>query len=188
MPLFGVAIVNGKRGCQCLSQSCKERDHGKHAFSELMENLAKDGGKVFLPEEFDDGANVALWMGPQPNGTWLVALDADGPFDWSRLGPLPPTRTQKSPRGEHRIFTVAPYTPLGNWVKALESPGAQLDLRYARGRIVVAPSVNAFGQYRWTDERMPVELPKSAIDVILRERRRRGLPVQSRWERSGKSP
>lgn len=181
--------INGMRNgrCSCGDAACKERDWGKHAVTKGDEDTAKEG-HVFVESNFDGDVNVALMMGMQRLGPWLVALDADGPFDWARLGPLPPTRTQKTPRGEHRIFSVPDFCPLGNWVKALESPCAQLDLRYARGRIVVAPSRNAFGEYRWIDLRMPAPLPQTAIDVILRERRKRGLPVLSRWAREGRKP
>lgn len=181
VPLYGVR--DGR--CLCCQWDCKPRDAGKHEPPET-DGLWKDGHR-FGPESFPDEFNVALAMGPQSNGIWLVALDADGPFDWSLLGPLPPTRTQQSPRGEHRIFSVEPYAPLGNWVDVLRTkPGPSLDLRYARGRLVVEPSRNAFGEYRWTDMREPAPLPEHVIDLILDERRQRGLPVLRQWEREGK--
>jgi hypothetical protein len=154
-------------------------------------------GYLFTPRDFGPDDNIALAMGPQTdgNGSWLVCLDADAPdsdvgFDFEHhLGPLPPTMTAKSPRGEHRFFRVEPFAPLGNWVdcfKTKDSTGTALDLRYARGRVVVAPSLNAFGRYVWTDVRSAADLPATALDAILDERRRRGLPVLDRWERGEK--
>lgn len=183
IPVHG--IVAG--GCECGSPDCKERDAGKHE-PEATDGAWKDGDVSFGPDDFEASNNVALAMGPQPDGRWLVCLDADGAdYDWSDLGMLPRTLTQKTPRGEHRFFEVPAYTPLGNWVDVFrQKPGASLDLRYARGRSVVAPSQNAFGEYRWTHFIEPAPLPDHVIDMILDARRARGLPVQSEWSRERK--
>ena len=182
VPLYGVA-PDGR--CLCGSTECKPRDAGKHEPPET-DGLWKDGVGSPL-SVFHDGMNIALAMGPQPSGVWLVALDADGPWDWSRLGPLPRTWTAKSPRGEHRLFRVPAFEPLGNWVDCFnEKPGPSLDLRYARGRIVVAPSRGAYGVYRWVDDTPPAELPRTALGAIYGARRARGLPILPRWSRGEK--
>lgn len=187
VPLFG--LVDGR--CACGSPDCKDRDAGKHE-PPATDGLWKDG-VTFGPEAFGDGDNVALAMGPWGGSDdWLVCLDIDGPLDidgfmWN----LPETLEQNTPRGRHLIFRVPAYTPLGNWVDVLQtrdSHRSQLDLRYARGRIVAAPSENSFGRYAWKLIREPAPLPQSALDAILERRVERGLPVQWEWNRGGKRP
>lgn len=185
VPLYGV----DQHGCMCRSPGCKERDWGKHTEANV-EDAWKRGDRFDLMD-FRPGDNVALAMGPWDGGDdWLVCLDADEPFSpRHNMGPLPKTLEAKSPRGQHLIYRVPAFTPLGNWVDALgtkaDGHGA-LDIRYARGRIVVAPSRNAFGAYEWTNFVTPVPLPEHVIDVILDHRRARGLPVQSTWDRGRK--
>src|SRR5688572_464759 len=103
----------------------------------------------------------------------------------------PQTLAAASPRGTHMVFTVPEFTPLGNWTDVLQTKkhqGAALDLRYARGRIVVEPSVGATGAYRWINRCEPAPLPPEVTGDILARRARRGLDVQFRWSRDGKSP
>jgi len=185
IPVYGVK-ANGT--CCCGDSKCKPRDAGKHEPSET-DGLWKSGLQL-TPGDFRPGMNVALAMGPYTRREWLVCLDSDGRFPLSRhLGTLPPTMTAKSPRGMHHIFTVKPFAPLGNWVDCFQTkPGASLDLRYARGRVVVQPSRGAFGAYRWLSLEKPAPLPQRAIDAILNNRRERGLPVLETWERDGKRP
>lgn len=187
VPLFG--LVDGR--CACASPECKDRDAGKHE-PPKTDGLWKDGSE-FGAADFGSTDNVALAMGPWGGSdNWLVCLDIDGPLDidgfmWN----LPPTLEQKSPRGRHLIYSVPAYTPLGNWVDVLQtrdSHHAQLDLRYARGRIVVSPSENSFGRYEWIDFREPAPLPQPALDAVLERRVERGLPVQWEWHRGGKRP
>jgi len=185
VPLFG--LVDGR--CACGSPECKDRDAGKHEPPET-DGQWKDGVE-FGPADFGATDNVAIAMGPWGGSDdWLVTLDIDGPLDLDPYGwGLPPTLTQKSPRGRHLVYAVPAYTPLGNWVDVLQTkPGPALDLRYARGRIVAAPSGNAFGAYEWADFREPAPLPQAAIDAILERRVDRGLPVQWEWHRNGKRP
>lgn len=187
LPVWGVDGVEGMFRCQCRDPACKQRDAGKHEPPDT-DGSWKDGAGSPL-SSFQLGNNVALAMGPQPGKPdWLVALDADGPFDWSLLGPLPRTMTAKTPRGEHRLFWVPPFEPLGNWVDAFRTkPGPSLDIRYARGRIVVWPSRNAFGPYEWVEESPPGYLPKTALSAIYAARRAQGLPILPRWSRKGKT-
>lgn len=189
IPLHG---LTPEGTCQCNSPACKPRDHGKH--SPVDEEIWKNGDEHYTAADFPDGSNVALAMGPQrwASPDWLVCLDSDGEaFNWRRLGMLPETMSVKSPRGEHRYFTVPAFTPLGNWVNCLgddkESGHASLDLRYARGRIVAPPSNNAFGPYIWLRDIAPAPLPDIAIRQILQKRADRGLKNTAVWERKGKN-
>lgn len=187
VPLYGV----GPSGCLCGSYACKERDWGKHEPPET-DGRWKDGA-TFTAADFGAEDNVAIAMGPWRPGLWLVALDLDGTETVSEfIRGLPQTLTQRSPRGLHLIYSVPEYTPLGNYVDVFgtkrDGYSYSLDLRYARGRIVAAPSRGASGDYAWTDWRDPVPLPEHAIDAILDERRRRGLPVAARWERGSRCP
>lgn len=187
VPLYGVGPV----GCLCGSLDCKDRDWGKHGDSDS--ERWKDGFE-FRPGDFDDSSNIAIGLGPWRGDRWLVALDLDGengivnvkPF----TGELPPTLMQRSPRGLHLIYSVPAYAPLGNWVDVFRTKeqGWSLDLRYARGRIVAAPSRGATGEYRWVYWTEPTPLPERVIDTILDERRARGLLVARHWERGKKDP
>jgi hypothetical protein len=164
---------------------------GKHATHEV-ESAWKNGHR-FTVGEFSEADNVALALGPWKESLWLVCLDVDGtdslaPF----FPPMPRTLAQKSPRGMHYFFTVPSRTPLGNWVDAFKTKdrgGFALDVRYARGRVNVAPSRTAFGGYEWRDWKLyPQPLPEFALHAILAERRSRNLPVADLWERGGKDP
>jgi hypothetical protein len=186
VPLYGVDDCGA---CLCGSSACASRDAGKH------EPPASDGqwkdGRVFGPDDFRLTDNVAIALGPWKARSWLVCLDLDGTDDPRVFFPrLPATLSQRSQHGLHLVFTVPEFEPLGNWVDAFSTraAGFQLDLRYARGRIVVAPSKGAHGAYQWQNWRAPVPLPSSALSAIYGQRQARGLPVLSRWERGSKAP
>lgn len=185
VPLYG--LIKGT--CSC-GGPCKERDWGKHE-PPTTDGQWKDG-RTFTPDEFSDAQNIALAMGPWTGDTaWLVALDLDGTDDVGNFfRGMPPTLTQRTPRGMHLVYTVRHHEPLGNWVDVFQTKNAgfQCDLRYARGRIVVAPSMNGAGHYEWTHWRTPAALPPGALRAIYAQRQQRGLPVLDRWEREGKAP
>lgn len=186
IPLYGVDELGD---CRCGNPLCKPRDAGKHE-PEATEGVWKEGG-TFSPEDFRETDNIALAMGPYKLDLWLVALDVDGADDLEPFFPgLPITLRQKTPRGAHFLFVVPEFTPLGNWTDVFDTrrAGFQLDVRYARGRIVVAPSKGATGPYEWTCWRPPAALPMSCVEAILAQRRERGLKVQDAWERGGKAP
>jgi hypothetical protein len=190
IPLHG--LTDG--ACACGSPECKPRDWGKHEPLET-DGLWKDGTE-FAPEDFHETNNIALALGPWGGSDdWLVALDWDGKGYPAMLGHmallvLPETLTQETPRGAHLIYTVPAYAPLGNWVDVWQTKaqGYQMDLRYARGRIVVPPSKNYAGAYEWRWMREPAPLPERLIEQILARRHERGLPVLPRWDRGSKRP
>lgn len=185
MPMYGVDGV----GCRCgaFDGECRP---GKHADTEV-ESTWKEG-REFVPADFTERHNIAVALGPWGGSDdWLVCLDLDGPFPVEQYMDLPPTLEQKSPRGRHLFFTVSPFTPLGNWVDCFltkYTEGSALDIRYARGRVNVAPSRTPHGTYTWGEFREPAPLPQSAIDVIIARRVERGLPVQAEWNRGAKRP
>lgn len=186
IPLWG---VDDAGRCRCGSADCNA---GKHC-TDAVESRWKDGAP-FQPHEFDETQNIALGLGAWQPGRWLVCLDVDGAGDLSTfvpffLPPLPQTLTQKSPRGLHLFYSVRERAPLGNWIDVFSTKytrGVALDLRYARGKVNVAPSRSAFGHYHWIDEREPAPLPEAVISTILNVRRSRGLPVTKHWDRGGK--
>jgi len=187
VPLYGCSA----EGCACGSPECKPRDWGKHEPPDT-DGLWKDGTE-FAPEDFGEHDNIALAMGPWGGSDdWLVALDVDGYQSASRwFAGLPDTLQQSTPRGVHQVFAVPAFSPLGNWVDVfLDKPHGDpsLDLRYARGRIVTAPSRGFAGAYEWREMREPAPLPDHVIDQILARRLERGLPVLARWERGSKRP
>lgn len=194
IPMWGVD-PSGRCLCGGRLRDGRECRPGKHS-PDPVERDWKD--RAYAPSDFAEGQNVALALGPHlMRPDWLVCLDLDGysPEEALRfMGPLglPITRTQLSPRGVHLFYWVRPYEPLGNWNDAFATKlgsGKACDIRYARGRINVAPSRSAFGLYRWIDEADPIRpLPESFLQRIYGERHHRGLPVESRWSRDGKRP
>jgi hypothetical protein len=188
VPLYGTTDT----GCRCGNPQCQPRDWGKHEPPETDGHWKE--GSEFGPDDFAEDQNIGLAMGPWGGSDdWLVALDIDGemPFRTFFYDDLPETLWQKSPRGRHLIYTVPAYSPLGNWLDILEtkhSDGVGIDLRYARGRIVAAPSRGAFGEYVWGLMREPAPLPEGVVRQILERRELRGLPVQERWDRGKKRP
>jgi hypothetical protein len=189
IPMWGVD-PHGRCCCGGTLPTGKPCNAGKHC-PDIVEEMWKDGHR-FTAGHFLRQDNIAIALGPWQPGKWLVCLDFDGPAEPSSFfRDLPPTRSQKSPRGQHLFFAVREYEPLGNWVDCLQTKytsGTGVDVRYARGKINVAPSRSAFGRYEWKEWCDPAELPVSVIHRILSERRRRGLPVLKRWEREGKRP
>lgn len=191
VPLYG---VDADGCCRCSSPDCKPRDYGKHEPPET-DGLWK-AGREFEPADFTDESNIALAMGPWGGDGWLVALDVDGhtEVDAFFYPGLPPTLTQLTPTGAHYIFWVPNRTPLGNWVNIFKGgpDSIKLDLRYARGRIVAAPSrgcsTRGTGRYEWLYWQSPAMLPMRAIDTILDLRRADGKDVQAEWDRGDKQP
>lgn len=186
VPLYGIHAGR----CTCNNAACLPRDYGKHCPG-VVEDRWKNG-REFTAADFRDGDNVGLAMGAWGGRDWLVAIDCDVYSRDPRAElDLPLTLEHVTPRGWHAIYTVAPFTPLGNYLDVLgtrKSGNYGLDLRYARGRIVVPPSRGLTGEYRWGEWREPVPLPRSIIDRVLDLRRARGLPVTDSWDRGGKRP
>jgi hypothetical protein len=151
----------------------------------------------FTAEDFEMTDNIALAMGAQPSGKWLVALDVDGALDLTPyFGVLPETLMTRTGRGTHHIYEVRPETPLGNWRDVIGTrdklsgykPGfwGALDLRYARGAVVAAPSTHRTGVEYETTTAPIVMLPDRVISWIMRDRATRKLPVDAYWSRDGK--
>lgn len=188
IPMWGVD-ANG--GCLCGGKLPGGRDcrAGKHS-PDPVEHAWKE--TRYTAADFAEGQNVALALGPWRGDRWLVCFDYDGlpaDYDGTPFFSLPATLTQKSPRGLHLFFTVPEFEPLGNWndcFRTKEGDGVALDIRYARGRINVAPSRSAFGTYHWLDWREPAPLPPEVPERIYDFRHARGLPVLDRWDRGAK--
>ncbi len=188
-PMWGVT-PDGACHCGGTLPNGSECRPGKHA-PEPIETDWKE--RRYSPEDFTEGQNVALALGPWKPGLWLVCLDFDGVPSLSDVPffRLPPTLTQKSPRGIHLFFTVQEFEPLGNWSDVFRTKytdGVALDIRYARGRINVAPSRNPWGAYHWLDWREPAPLPPEVPERVYDDRRARGLPVLDSWDRGAKMP
>lgn len=190
VPMWG---VDGAGGCGCggwlaPGKPCRA---GKHSPDPVEQDWKSTR---YTPADFFEGQNVALALGPWRDGLWLVCFDFDGlppGHDGVPFFSLPPTLTQKSPRGLHLFFTVPEFEPLGNWndvFRTKHEDGVALDIRYARGRINVAPSRNPWGGYHWTDWREPAALPPEVPQRIYDHRRAHGLPVLDSWDRGVKQP
>ncbi len=116
-------------------------------------------------------ANVGL----RCDGLFVLDVDGtDGAESLERLehelGPLPPTRAQRTGRGFHRLFAVTNGVQLGNSTQGLGRP-AGIDVRTgSRGYVVTAPSLHATGErYRWIDPERPIApLPPAWLERLHR--------------------
>lgn len=189
IPMWGVT-PDGDCLCGGTLPDGKPCRPGKHS-PEPIETEWKE--TRYRPEDFSEGQNVALAMGPWKPDLWLVCFDFDGlppDFEGTPFFSLPPTLTQLSPRGRHLFFTVPEREPLGNYTdvfKTKSEDGVALDLRYARGRINVAPSRNPWGGYRWQNWQEPALCPREVLERIYDHRRSRKLEVLESWDRGSKS-
>ncbi len=120
-----------------------------------------------IAEMFDahPEANVAIAC----DASGLVCIDVDprngGTETWkalkAKLGNLPRTIWQRTPSGGFHLVYRAP-----SGVKLKGTAGPGVDLKF-HGYIVVAPSQNGAGPYRWVvspDEQEPAELPPEWIE------------------------
>jgi len=142
------------------SQSCSA---GKHPVNQGWQFGQLDLDAMDRQLQRQHFFNIGLRMGRQTDGSFLVALDLDGPRETiadleSKHGRLPDTLTAQTPRGAHFVY---------RWNEALPKPknqisllGAHLDVRSAGGQIAVAPSRHfTGGRYRWTNTVEPVRFP-----------------------------
>lgn len=110
-----------------------------------------------------------------PNGFFVIDVDVDpakgvnGEATLEALiaahGPLPETRTQRTPRGGRHLFFAYPEKPIKNSVSKL---GHGLDVRGDGGYVVVAPSINADGvPYEWIVRGKPAKPPPWLLELVL---------------------
>lgn len=137
----------------------------------------------FTVDDFKPGCNIAMIMGKQLDGRWLVGFDIDGDLNLqSEWLNLPPTLTCKTNRGIHLIYEVPEDTPLGNWNDLLSTRNevlgyrygyhGALDLKYCRGAMASPPSMTKIGtQYKWEEWREPAILPIEEISYLIRKRK-----------------
>ena len=157
----------------------------------------------FFERDFEEGSNLALIMGKQFDGRWLVCFDIDGELDLNLYFKLPDTLESKTGRGRHLIYEVYPDTPLGNWVNVLQTKGKKLggreqgslDLKYCRGAVVSPPSKSHNGkEHIWVRFVKPVMLPREVIVKLINIRKKNFPKVQrySLWSlnptHKGKKP
>lgn len=173
IPVYGI-----KEGCTC-EESYKEKCMGQCVGKRpKFKNWAdKD---LFCVNDFNHEDNVALAMGKQPDGKWLLGIDIDGEIPHSMIYFLPETVTQKSGRGFHLIYEVTPNTNLGNWKDIFltrdKTTGKKslvygaCDLRYARGALIVAPSIHRSGTpYIFTKWQQPTFLESWMVKAITKK-------------------
>ncbi|HEY5377643.1 MAG TPA: bifunctional DNA primase/polymerase, partial [Polyangiaceae bacterium] len=157
--LHGIA-ANG--GCTCREGlNCEPKQRGKHPlWSGYLEGEPRwDDMQAELRRTWR--RNIALRLGDQPNGSRLIAMDIDGgdellePIE-REFGPLPPTLTERSGRGSHRIYRLPDGVayPLNKTI----APG--VEIKSTRGKITAPPSMHVDGhRRRWTNPVMPAVLP-----------------------------
>ena len=193
-----IPIYHPSQGCQCLRKDTEERcDRQEDERNQCLGKVPryKDwADRDFTIDDFKDISNVALAMGKQPNGLWIMAIDIDGTLPWWWFDELPKTLHSITGRGDHFVFSVPPDSPLGNWTDIfhtrskltgyrLEHKGA-VDIRYCRGAIVAPPSLHKWGtNYKWEEWRKPAELPSIFLDDVLtgHSNRRPKVKKYKRW-------
>jgi hypothetical protein len=177
-PILTHAPVGSDGGCTCGKVHQKSANGstsaGKHPIAknwqtkiasrdELLDQLAR---LKFTP-------NVGVVLGKQPSGHYILAVDIDDlpRFEHlvTELGPLPETARCDSGRG-YRLFYELPHsidtTTLVNVTGLGGEPG--VDVKAARGQVVVAPSMHASGrQYVWTKVGPVAKLPMAwALELV----------------------
>jgi putative DNA primase/helicase len=155
---------------------------GKAPLSELAPHGLKDATV--------DPDTIKAWWCERPDASIgmrcdrLLVLDIDPGGDealdalMNKHGPLPPTREQATPRGgRHVLLRVPADAELGNSTRGIGSPEG-LDVRAGvKGYIVVSPSRNGSGGYRWTNSLPIADAPGWLMDALARpERERSQLP------------
>ena len=73
IPLFGPS-----HGCQCGHDCRKMGGQFQQCIGKVPIDPEWANKELFTPDEFPEGCNVALAMGKQQNGKWLVGIDIDG--------------------------------------------------------------------------------------------------------------
>jgi hypothetical protein len=178
MPLYGV-----QEGCKHpvvmvdeIKKDCMGQCWGKVPIFEHWPD------SDFTVDDFKPGDNIALIMGKQHDGRWLVGLDIDGDLNLDEWMILPKTLTCRTNRGIHLIFEVNEDTPLGNWNDALSTRSellgykwgytGALDIKYCRGAMTSPPSMTKIGtQYKWDEWMHPAILTPDVIDLLIRKRK-----------------
>lgn len=147
--------------------------------------------------DFDTRDNIALIMGKQKDGRWLVGFDIDGELDLSKWFDLPETLECSTNRGRHLIFEVPADTPLGNWNDILNTRSdvgyrsgykGALDIKYCRGAMVSPPSTTKTQTIlEWKEWRNPAKLPISVINNVI-NRRKNMFPNVERYRKWSDDP
>ncbi len=132
-----------------------------------------------LSDATTDAATIRGWWAQHPDASvaircdGLVVIDVDPGGDLAALvaefGDLPETRSQSTPRGgRHLLFRVPAYVRIGNSTKGIGSP-VGIDVRAGeRGYIVVAPSTNGTGAYRWENTGEIADAPPWLVAALTR--------------------
>lgn len=192
-----IPVWGPHEGCKC------ERSHPKNP-TQCLGKVPRDRKWAdrgpYTAGDFGPTDNIALALGRQASGAWLLGIDVDGTFPLEQyLGPLPPTLRTTSGRGYHLIYRVRPEADYGNWIDLFGSRDENLgykrgfagsvDLRYARGALVVAPSRHRTGATYSTSGDI-ADLPAHASLAIYVRRRRIGKIPERRWHgfAEGKTP
>ena len=195
-----IPIFSAEDGCKC-SKRRTLRSSNENCANQCPGKVPIDFDwfdKVAESKDFNEKNNIALMMGRQKSGKWLVAFDVDGDLDISDYFDLPETLEQKTPRGKHLIFEVPQNSALGNWNDLLMTRDKKtgykkgfagaLDIKYARGAFIVAPSIHKSGkQYQWVNYRDPAILPHDIIFKMIRLRKK-AYPKVRRYTRWSASP
>lgn len=188
MPIFDVSM-----GCKHRPYKpeldCKGQCWGKVPIIEHW--TEKDDFEI---EDFPEKCNLALIMGKQLDGRWLVGIDIDGELDLSEFIHVPETLECKTNRGKHLIYEVTPDSPLGNWNDIFNTRSditgykcgynGAVDLKYCRGAMVSPPSKTKTDLvYEWIEWRQPAFMADTEVKYLIRKRKISHAKVKryTRW-------
>lgn len=103
----------------------------------------------------------------------VVVLDADGPGGLVKLkeltdahGILPPTLTARTPRGGWHFFYTAPGQALPGYTQKRPSGADGLDVKAAKGYVLLDPSRGRSGAYVWDNALQVAPLPPWFADWL----------------------
>lgn len=144
-------------GCTCWKKN-KCESTGKHPAARSKWETLSTHEEMKLREQHSGlrSPSVGLQLGPQADGTYIVAIDVDDEPRVEELkkefGDLPDTARCDSGRG-YRLFYTLPKEVSSDLIRNTIGIGGKkgVDGKADRGQVVVAPSWHPNGkQYKWT--------------------------------------
>jgi hypothetical protein len=179
MSTLDMALTYAKRGWPVFPCTIKKKPCTSHGFYDATTEPAK------IREWWQAHKDAAIGV---PTGTkmgaWVLDVDLpDGPVTLAALekkhGPLPTTAKQQTGSGGWQLFFKWPADCLvKNNAKTKLGPG--LDVRGEGGYVIMPPSFNEKGQYKWITKGVLVDAPAWLLDLVIeQEKPRRVEPIRS---------
>lgn len=164
-------------GCTC-KEKTGDCSIGKHPVVTAWQKLSTHEENKLRDQysRLKKRPNIAIQLGTQANGTYIIAIDVDNEDRYrelvEELGPLTETARCESGRG-YRLFYTLPDEVDPESINNAKAIGGKpgVDVKAKNGYVVVAPSWHSNGkQYRWIRWRSFSVLPLPwALKIAKRE-------------------